>query len=75
MESENTCNVSKPLVLHWFKDDPCDLVFVGCVLIASDTCEAVSSRVLLPMWAKRPFVYIEVNVIADQAKVLLELIT
>jgi len=46
----------------------------SCVVsIASDACDAVRSRVLLPMWANSLSVCIEVNVIDDRADISLEL--
>jgi len=44
-----------------------------CVSIASDACDAIRSRVLLPMWANSLFVRIEVNVINDRPDISPEL--
>jgi hypothetical protein len=73
VKSEDSCDVSEPPAVHWFDDEPSESAMVRCVLIASDACDAVRSRVLLPMWANSLSVCIEVNVIDDRADISLEL--
>jgi len=52
VKSEDSCDVSEPPAVHWFEDKPSESAIVRCVSIVSDACDAVRSRVLLPMWAK-----------------------
>ena len=72
MTSEDSCDVSEPLAVHWFEDEPSESAIVRCVSIASDACDAVRSRVLLTMWGTSLSVRIEVNVIHDRADISLE---
>ena len=74
-KSEDACDVSELAALHWFEGKPSESAIVLCFSIASDAYEAIRSRVLLPKWANRAFVHIEVTVIGVPAEVSLELIT
>ena len=73
VKSEDSCDVFEPLAVHWFKDEPSQSAMVRCVSIASDACDTIRRRVLLPMWANSFSVCIEVNVIDDRADISLEL--
>ena len=73
MKSEISCDVSEPPAVHWFEDESSESTIMRCVSIASDACDAVRSRVLLPIWVNCFSVRIEVNVIDDLADISLEL--
>jgi len=72
---EDRCDVSKPPAFHWFEDTPSKLTAMSCVWIASNACDAVSMRVLLPMWGNSLSEHMEVNVIDNRADISLELTT
>jgi len=48
VKSEDSCDVSEPPAVHWFDNKPIESAIVRCVSIASNACDAVRSRVLLP---------------------------
>ena len=73
LKLEDSWDVSEPPAIGWFEDEPSESAIVRCILIASDACDAVRSRVLLPMWANSLSVRIEVNVIDARADISLEL--
>jgi len=73
VQLEDSCDVSESLAVHWFEDEPSESAIVRCVSIASDDCDTVRSRALLPMWAKSLSIHIEVKVIDDRADISLEL--
>jgi len=69
VKSEDSCDASGPPAVHWRKDKPSESAMVCSVSIASDACDTVRSRVLLPMWANSLSVCIEVNVVDDRADI------
>jgi len=74
-KSEVSCDASDLPAVHCFEDTPSISAIVRCISIPSNGCDAVRSRVLLPMWANSVFVHIEVNVDDDRPHTTLELST
>jgi len=62
-KSEDSCYVSEPPAVTWFEDKSSEFAIVRCVPIASDACDAIRCRVLLPMWANSLSVRIEVYIL------------
>lgn len=69
------CNVSEPPAVHLFENEQNKPAIVHSVSIASDACDAITSGVLLLLWANSLTVGIEVNLIDARATLSLELTT